>query len=68
MNTYTIQNINIGVDTGKTQLDIYLRPIDIFFSVPNDNKGIKQAIKTIKKHNFAKYARHWEYCRGLPYQ
>ncbi len=64
MNTYTIQNINIGVDTGKTQLDIYIRPLDIFFSVPNDDKGIK----TIKKHYFAKYARHWEYCRGLPYQ
>jgi len=35
--------INIGVDTGKYQLDIYIRPLDIFFSVSNDEKGIKEA-------------------------
>lgn len=51
MNTATNQNINIGVDTGKSQLDIYIRPLDIFFSVSNDEKGIKQAIKTIKQHS-----------------
>jgi transposase len=42
--------INIGVDTGKHQLDIYIRPLDIYFSVANDDKGINEAIKTIKKH------------------
>lgn len=47
----TVQNINIGVDTGKSQLDIYVRPLDIFFSVSNDDKGIKQAIKTIQQHS-----------------
>lgn len=51
MDTSTIQNINIGVDTGKSQLDIYIRPLDIFFSVSNDEKGIKDAIKTIKKYS-----------------
>ena len=51
MNTATNQNINVGVDTGKSQLDIYIRPLDIFFSVSNDDKGIKQAIKTIKQHS-----------------
>lgn len=51
MNTNTLQNINIGVDTGKSQLDIYLRPLDVFFTVPNNDKGIKQALTTIKKHN-----------------
>ncbi len=50
MNTKTIQNINIGVDIGKAQLDIYIRPINEFFSVSNDDKGIKQAIKNIKKY------------------
>ena len=50
MNTQINQNeINVGVDTGKTQLDIYIRPLDIYFTVTNDEKGIKQAIKTIKK-------------------
>ncbi|BCV46276.1 IS110 family transposase [Shewanella algae] len=51
MNTNTLQNINIGVDTGKSQLDIYIRPFDVFFTVPNNEKGIKQALATIKKHN-----------------
>lgn len=44
------QNINIGVDTGKFQLDIYIRPLDIFFSVSNDENGIREAVKTIKQH------------------
>jgi transposase len=39
-----IQEINVGVDTGKLQLDIYSRPLGIFFSVSNDEKGIKEAI------------------------
>ena len=42
--------INVGVDTGKHQLDIYLRPLDICFSVSNDAKGIKEAIKRIKPY------------------
>lgn len=51
MNAQNNQNeINVGVDTGKTQLDIYMRPLDIYFVVPNDEVGIKKAIKTIKKH------------------
>ncbi|MBF4301279.1 IS110 family transposase [Vibrio anguillarum] len=51
MNTNTLQNINVGVDTGKSQLDIYIRPLDIYFTAPNTEKGIRHAIKTIKKHN-----------------
>jgi transposase len=46
--------INIGVDTGKHQLDIYIRPLDIYFSVTNDEKGIKESIKIIKQHNPAR--------------
>lgn len=51
MNTSTLQSINIGVDTGKSQLDIYVRPLDIFFSVSNDDKGIQKAIKTIQQYS-----------------
>ncbi|RZP71788.1 IS110 family transposase [Vibrio vulnificus] len=51
MNTNTLQNINVGVDTGKTQLDIYIRPLDIYFHVTNDEKGIKQAVRTIAKYH-----------------
>jgi transposase len=49
MNSINNQNeINIGVDTGKNQLDIYTRPLDIHFVVSNDESGIKEAIKVIK--------------------
>jgi len=44
------QNINVGVDTGKFQLDIYIRPLDIYFTVTNDEQGIKEAITTLKKY------------------
>lgn len=50
MNTNIHQNINIGVDTGKAQLDIFIRPLDIYFTVPNDAKGIKKALQIIVKH------------------
>ncbi len=51
MNSEKNQNeINIGVDTGKTQLDIYIRPLDIFFTVSNDESGIKKAVTEIKKY------------------
>ncbi len=44
------KEITIGVDTGKFQLDIHIRPLDIYFTVTNDEKGIKEAIKIIKPH------------------
>lgn len=47
MNNSTGQNINVGVDTGKTHLDIYVRPLDIYYSVTNDEKGIKEAVSNI---------------------
>ena len=51
MNIINNQNeINVGVDTGKTQLDIYIRPLNIYFTVSNDEKGINKAVKEIKKH------------------
>ncbi|OOF32632.1 IS110 family transposase [Salinivibrio costicola] len=50
MNTASNQNIYIGVDTGKAQLDIYVRPTAHFFSVPNTDKGIKDALKIIKPY------------------
>ena len=44
------KEITVGVDTGKLQLDIHIRPLDIYFTVTNDEKGIKKAIKKIKPH------------------
>ena len=46
MNT---QEINVGIDTSSAQLDIYVRPTDHFFSVNNDTKGVKEAIKYIQQ-------------------
>jgi len=44
MNTLNNQNeINVGGDTSKTQLDIYIRPLDIYFTVENNDGGIKHA-------------------------
>ena len=44
------EEINIGIDTSKTQLDIYVRPLGEFFSVTNDAIGIKKALKRIKTY------------------
>ena len=51
MNNTTNQSITVGVDTGKFQLDIFIRPLGIYFTVTNDDQGIKQAINTIKKYS-----------------
>lgn len=40
--------INVGIDTSSTQLDIYVRPLGDFFSVENNVQGIKEAIKRIQ--------------------
>jgi len=47
MNTST--EINVGIDTGKTQLDIYVRPLDQSFSVANTAEGIRDAIRQLKQ-------------------
>jgi len=44
----TSEEINVGVDTGKTQLDIYIRPLGQAFSVPNSEAGIDAAIRRLK--------------------
>ena len=40
--------INVGIDTSSSQLDIYVRPTGQFFSVSNDKEGIKNAINQIR--------------------
>lgn len=45
-----VEEINVGIDTSKTQLDIYIRPVGEFFSVENNAQGIKEAIKKIKTY------------------
>jgi transposase len=45
------QEINVGIDTSKTQLDIYVRPNGDYFSVENTASGIKEALKRIKSYS-----------------
>ncbi|MCF6193217.1 MAG: IS110 family transposase [Kangiellaceae bacterium] len=47
----TLDEINVGIDTGKHQLDIYIRPLGEYFTVENTTNGIKEAIKRIKQHD-----------------
>ena len=45
----TTEQINVGVDTGKSQLDFYVRPLDQAFSVDNTAEGIRLAVKQLKE-------------------
>jgi transposase len=47
----TVQEINVGIDTSKTQLDIYIPPNGDYFSVENTASGIKEALKRIKSYS-----------------
>src|SRR5210317_1268556 len=40
--------INVGIDTSASQLDIYVRPNGQFFSVNNDTDGIKNTVKQLQ--------------------
>ena len=46
--------MNVGVDTGKAQLDIYIRPLGLYFTVTNDEAGIKKALTEIKQHHITR--------------
>lgn len=41
--------INVGIDTSSKQLDIYVRPSNLFFSVCNNAIGIKDAVKQLRR-------------------
>lgn len=51
MNKTVVQNIDVGVDTGKDSLDIHIRPLDEYFKVSNNKKGIGEVIKRLRKLN-----------------
>lgn len=48
MNTSNGTEINIGIDTSQTQLDIYVRPTGEYFSHPNTPQGAQQAARKIQ--------------------
>ncbi|MFT7174452.1 MAG: transposase [Halioglobus sp.] len=50
MNNKTQEEINVGIDTSQSQLDIYVRPTGDYFSVENTPEGAKQAARRIQKY------------------
>lgn len=48
MKTERAQSVTVGVDTGKSTLDIHIRPLDLDWRVDNDAKGIASLIKQLK--------------------
>lgn len=50
MNKKTQVEINVGIDTSQSQLDIYVRPTGDYFSVENTPEGAKQAAIKIRKY------------------
>ena len=54
MNTVAQSPINVGVDVSQSQLDIYIRPLDIFRSFPNSDNGIAKAVRFVKQHQPAR--------------
>lgn len=48
MNTPDGTEINIGIDTSQTQLDIYVRPSGEYFSCPNTPLGAREAATRIR--------------------
>jgi transposase len=54
MNKENPTEINIGIDTSQSQLDVYVRPIGEYFSVDNTPKGAKAAAKRIKTYQPAR--------------
>jgi transposase len=54
MNNVKNNEINVGVDTGKVQLDIFVRPSGDYFTVPNTPVGIRAAVRRIRKYSPAR--------------
>src|SRR5210317_2115598 len=50
MNIKTQVEINIGIDTSQSQLDIYVRPTGEYFSVENSPAGAEKAVSKIRKY------------------
>lgn len=50
MTTNHDKSVNVGVDVGKSQLDVYLHERQLHFVVPNTPDGIKQTLNRLKRY------------------
>lgn len=46
--------VNVGIDVGKHQLDLFIFERDRHFIVENNSNGIREALKTLKRFNVAR--------------
>lgn len=46
--------VNVGIDVGKTQLDLHIYERGISISVTNDKTGIKQALGRLGRYQLAR--------------
>ncbi|WP_354412093.1 IS110 family transposase [Marinobacterium sp. MBR-111] len=51
MHTESQIQINVGVDVGKSKLDIVLHPLDLHFQISNDEQSILKVVHVLKKRN-----------------
>lgn len=47
-------SVNVGIDVGKSQLDIFIFERDRHFTVENNTSGIREAIRTLQRFNVAR--------------
>jgi transposase len=40
--------VNVGVDVGKSKLDIHLHPLELHFSIPNQQEAINKVVNVLK--------------------
>ena len=50
-NASATQPVYVGIDVSKAQLDIYLLPVNIYFSVANDKNGHRKLKRELAKHD-----------------
>lgn len=48
------QGLNVGIDVGKFQLDIYIREKQEHFTVTNDSEGIRSAINKLNRYQLSR--------------
>ena len=59
MNTMTIAHIrnkerHVGIDVGKTYLDIYIFELELHWQVKNDSAGIKQLLTRLNRYKLTR--------------
>jgi len=47
-------HVNVGIDIGKRQLDVFIRERELHFSVANDPKGIRHLLGRLARYHLAR--------------